>query len=187
LLRPDISIATAALFPSTLRDALDNGLNACFPAAAEAHTLRRRLARQAERRRAPAQKERRAHELDQVRIGNLQGDDFVLLGIEDLSFRKVMAVYPQARRGQAAVNRVVRRLAPRYQKSATTPSKRPSPSRHCSEMRNTTCFKESAMNTGEVIQGQKVRTSFASTTTDRNYFGGDIRIKDVRSRVVQAS
>jgi hypothetical protein len=34
--------------------------------------------------------------LDQVRIGKLQGNDFVLLGFEDLSHRKVSAIYPQA-------------------------------------------------------------------------------------------
>jgi hypothetical protein len=34
--------------------------------------------------------------LDQVRIGKLKGNDFVLLGIEDLSYRKVSAVFPQA-------------------------------------------------------------------------------------------
>ena len=34
--------------------------------------------------------------LDQVRIGKLTGNDFVLLGLEDLSHRKVSAVYPQA-------------------------------------------------------------------------------------------
>jgi hypothetical protein len=34
--------------------------------------------------------------LDQVRIGRLHGHDFVLLGIEDLSYRKVAAFYPQA-------------------------------------------------------------------------------------------
>ena len=34
--------------------------------------------------------------LDQVRIGKLQGNDFVLLGIEDLSYRKVSALYPQS-------------------------------------------------------------------------------------------
>lgn len=34
--------------------------------------------------------------LDQVRIGKLTGNDFVLLGPEDLSHRKVSAVYPQA-------------------------------------------------------------------------------------------
>ena len=34
--------------------------------------------------------------LDQVRIGKLTGNDFVLLGIEDLSHRKVSAHYPQA-------------------------------------------------------------------------------------------
>ena len=34
--------------------------------------------------------------LDQVRIGKLTGNDFVLLGLEDLSHRKVSAVYPQS-------------------------------------------------------------------------------------------
>ena len=34
--------------------------------------------------------------LDQVRIGKLTGNDFVLLGVEDLSHRKVSAIYPQA-------------------------------------------------------------------------------------------
>ena len=34
--------------------------------------------------------------LDQVRIGKLTGNDFVLLGFEDLSHRKVSAIYPQA-------------------------------------------------------------------------------------------
>lgn len=34
--------------------------------------------------------------LDQVRIGKLTGNDFVLLGIEHLSHRKVSVVYPQA-------------------------------------------------------------------------------------------
>lgn len=34
--------------------------------------------------------------LDQVRIGKLTGNDFVLLGLEDLSHRKISAVYPQA-------------------------------------------------------------------------------------------
>ncbi len=34
--------------------------------------------------------------LDQVRIGKLTGNDFILLGLEDLSHRKVSAVYPQA-------------------------------------------------------------------------------------------
>lgn len=34
--------------------------------------------------------------LDQVRIGKLTGNYFVLLGLEDLSHRKVSAVYPQA-------------------------------------------------------------------------------------------
>ena len=34
--------------------------------------------------------------LDQVRIGKLTGNDFVLLGVEDLSHRKVTAIYPQA-------------------------------------------------------------------------------------------
>jgi hypothetical protein len=34
--------------------------------------------------------------LDQVRIGKLTGNDFVLLGVEDLSYRKVSAFYPQA-------------------------------------------------------------------------------------------
>ena len=34
--------------------------------------------------------------LDQVRIGKLTGNDFVLLGLEDLSHRKASAVYPQA-------------------------------------------------------------------------------------------
>ena len=34
--------------------------------------------------------------LDQVRIGKLTGNDFVLLGIEDLSYRRVPAFYPQA-------------------------------------------------------------------------------------------
>ena len=34
------------------------------------------------------------HEL--VRIGKLTGNDFVLLGVEDLSYRKVSAFYPQA-------------------------------------------------------------------------------------------
>lgn len=34
--------------------------------------------------------------LDQVRIGKLTGNDFVLLGLEDLSFRKTSAIYPQA-------------------------------------------------------------------------------------------
>ena len=33
--------------------------------------------------------------LDQVRIGKLKGNDFVLLGIEDLSRRKVTALFPQ--------------------------------------------------------------------------------------------
>lgn len=34
--------------------------------------------------------------LDQVRIGKLTGNDFILLGLEDLSHRKVSAIYPQA-------------------------------------------------------------------------------------------
>jgi hypothetical protein len=34
--------------------------------------------------------------LDQVRIGKLTDNDFVLLGVEDLSQRKVTALYPQA-------------------------------------------------------------------------------------------
>lgn len=34
--------------------------------------------------------------LDQARIGKLTGNDFVLLGVEDLSRRKVSAIYPQA-------------------------------------------------------------------------------------------
>ena len=34
--------------------------------------------------------------LDHVRIGKLTGNDFVLLGLEDLSHRKVSAVFPQA-------------------------------------------------------------------------------------------
>lgn len=33
--------------------------------------------------------------LGQVCIGKLQGNDFVLLGFEDLSHRKVSAVYPR--------------------------------------------------------------------------------------------
>lgn len=32
------------------------------------------------------------HTLDEVRIGELSGDDFVLLGLENLSHRKVTAV-----------------------------------------------------------------------------------------------
>lgn len=32
----------------------------------------------------------------QVRIGKLSGNDFVLLGLEDFSHRKVSAVYPHA-------------------------------------------------------------------------------------------
>ena len=34
--------------------------------------------------------------LDHVRLGKLTGNDFVLLGLEDLSHRKVSAIYPQA-------------------------------------------------------------------------------------------
>ncbi len=34
--------------------------------------------------------------LDQVRIGRLTGNHFVLLGFEDLSYRKVSAVYAQS-------------------------------------------------------------------------------------------
>jgi hypothetical protein len=34
--------------------------------------------------------------LDQVRIGRLKGNHFVLIGLEDLSYRKVSAVYAQS-------------------------------------------------------------------------------------------
>ena len=43
--------------------------------------------------------------LDQVRIGRLKGYDFVLLGVEDLSVRKVTAVYPQAWWCKVAIER----------------------------------------------------------------------------------
>jgi len=43
--------------------------------------------------------------LEQVRIGNLTGNDFVLLGLEDLSHRKVTAVYPQAWWCRARIDR----------------------------------------------------------------------------------
>jgi len=46
--------------------------------------------------------------LDQVRIGKLQGNDFVLLGFEDLSHRKVSAIYPQAWWCQVRVERSLR-------------------------------------------------------------------------------
>ncbi|MDQ6878184.1 MAG: hypothetical protein M3082_10910 [Candidatus Dormibacteraeota bacterium] len=48
--------------------------------------------------------------LDQVRIGKLTGNDFVLLGIEDLSHRKVTALFPQAWWCQLAADRTAGRI-----------------------------------------------------------------------------
>lgn len=48
--------------------------------------------------------------LDQVRIGKLTGNDFVLLGVEDLSHRKVSAFYPQAWWCRVRQDQVPRRI-----------------------------------------------------------------------------
>ena len=51
--------------------------------------------------------------LDQVRIGRLDGNDVVLLGLEDLSHRKVSAVYPQAWWCRACVDQAAQALPDR--------------------------------------------------------------------------
>ncbi len=48
--------------------------------------------------------------LDQVRIGKLTGDDFVLLGSEDLSHRKVTAYFKQAWWCKLATDRTAGRM-----------------------------------------------------------------------------